>query len=497
MPVARFGFSGGGEVLAVGTRQAAATALLRPDLAAQPVPTLWRSIAAAGPAPGLPLPGRPERLQVTASLHPGSDARSLGPMSASLSIQDADGIVYSVPAGVLRAGLDRLVARLSAAAQARYPLRLLAISLTYTVPIKPAPADATVTISGLAVSTAAAGPFAAPFVLGSALHRWIPAVSSAVLASSNSAGPAPAGALPSLTRSQPAAPGARAVRFKPGYGAIRPSAHSPLLQAHGDLTLTTPLPSGTVPAIATRAFLRAGQLKVGDTVTVAVGANTVSARIVAAVREFPTISDGQGGGLVMDQAVLQDRLVAQAATPVPVTEWWLRTATPAVPPGLPAGSVRTDRAQLAAALLNNPLADAPQLALLGITAAAALLAALGFTVSVTAGLRQRRTQNALLAALGVSRAAQARQLCLEQLMLSLPAAAVGLAVGAGLAWLLVPAVTLTATATAPVPPVLIEIPLGWTAGLALAVTAIPVLAAAATIAYRPDPAAQLRAAEAT
>jgi hypothetical protein len=77
----------------------------------------------------------------------------------------------------------------------------------------------------------------------------------------------------------------------------------------------------------------------------------------------------------------------------------------------------------------------------------------------------------------------------------MPAAGAGLLLGAGLAQLLVRAVTLTATATAPVPTVLIEIPWAAAAGLAVAVAVIPVLAAALTIARRPDPAAQLRAAE--
>jgi hypothetical protein len=56
-------------------------------------------------------------------------------------------------------------------------------------------------------------------------------------------------------------------------------------------------------------------------------------------------------------------------------------------------------------------------------------------------------------------------------------------------------VTLTAAATAPVPAALIEIPWRMAAGLAVAVAVIPVLAAALTIARKPDPAAQLRAAE--
>ena len=100
-----------------------------------------------------------------------------------------------------------------------------------------------------------------------------------------------------------------------------------------------------------------------------------------------------------------------------------------------------------------------------------------------------------VAAFGVGPAGRAGQLCLEQLMLSLPAAAAGALIGTILAHLLVPAVTLTGGAAAPVPPARVVVPLGPLALLALAVAAVPVLVAAATVAYRPDPAAQLRAGE--
>jgi len=109
-----------------------------------------------------------------------------------------------------------------------------------------------------------------------------------------------------------------------------------------------------------------------------------------------------------------------------------------------------------------------------------------------ASVTERRLQDALLAALGVGRGARTSQLCLEQLMLSVPAAIAGVLIGAGLARLLVPAVTLTGGATAAFPPVQVVIPLGWTAVLALVVAAVPVLTAAVAAAYRPDPAAQLR-----
>lgn len=263
--------------------------------------------------------------------------------------------------------------------------------------------------------------------------------------------------------------------------------------------MTAPLSAGSaesIPAIATRAFLTASHLGVGAVTTVSVGTSTVPVKIVAEIAGFPTVT-GPGGALVVDQAAVQGALISRSDPPLPVTSWWLRTAAGAVPAGMPPGSAVTDRASQASALLGGSLSAVPQQAGLAVAAAAALLAMVGFSVSVAASLRGRRTQSALLTAFGVSRSAQARQLCLEELMLSLPAAAAGLLAGAGLAHLLIPAVTLTPAATAPVPPVLVEVPLGWVAGLAVAVAVIPVLVAAVSVARRPDPAARLRLAEAS
>ncbi len=144
----------------------------------------------------------------------------------------------------------------------------------------------------------------------------------------------------------------------------------------------------------------------------------------------------------------------------------------------------------------DPLLSAPVDAAVAISAAAALLAAVGFCVSVAASARARRSQRALLGALGMTPAAQARLFCLEELLLTVPAAAVGLAVGIGLAHLLVPALTLGANAGLPVPAALVKVPFWWAAALAVVVPAIPVLAAAVIALRQPDPAAELRAAEA-
>jgi ABC-type antimicrobial peptide transport system permease subunit len=139
---------------------------------------------------------------------------------------------------------------------------------------------------------------------------------------------------------------------------------------------------------------------------------------------------------------------------------------------------------------------APQQALLALAAAAALLAITGFWVSIASNVQRRRAETALLAALGVSQRSAALQLCLEKLMLSVPSALLGLVLGTVVARLLVPAVTLSSAATQPVPPPLTLYDLSQTLPLAAAVAVIPALAAALIMIRRPDPAAELRAAEA-
>jgi FtsX-like permease family len=520
MPVASFNGGNGGAVIALDSRQAADTVAMRPDESALPLGELWKKITPARAGPGQVLPGRPARLELTASARLRSGGGTLSPMSVTMSIQDAAGIGYSVAAGRLPVDGRRhqLVAVLSPTRQASYPLRLLGISLDYQLPAIPAPPfapptptaaakraaaaaaqrtaehiaarQAVLTISGFAVSASAAGRFGR-FATASALQTWHPTAGSQDLAN-----PHASGSVPVVTGWQAAPGGARMLEFSPGSGSLIQHAGYPPLPVSGQLTLTAAAPqaAAVLPAIATRAFLSSNQAAVGSVLFAAAGPVKVPVRIVAAIREFPTM--GAGSALIIDQRAIQELLARKSAAPLPVTAWWLRTAGPVTltAAGLPPDATVAKRASVAAALLSNPLSAAPQQGVLAIAVAAAVLAAVGFSVSVAASMRERRTQSALLAALGVSRAAQAGQLCLEQLLLSGPAATVGLLLGAGIAHLLIPAVTLTASAAAPIPPTVINLPLGWAVGLAVVVTAVPVLAAAATVVRRPDPAAQLRAA---
>lgn len=484
MPVARPGPAGAGQLLALDARKAASTVLLRPDLAAQPPAALWRRIIPAGPAPGLLLPGRPARLAIMARLGPPS--LRLTAFQLTVSVQDASGVSYPLPAGNLAGDGRRhtLVVSLAAARRASYPLRLVSIAANYSAGHPDPSQPGSLTIQGVAASPAAAGPFPAAFADGSRLRGWLTRVPPADLI-------VPGEYLqPRLVGWRAAPAGAQALLFFPGYQKL---ASGLVPTVYGQLTMGIPA-RPVIPGIATTAYLAASHLRVGASVAAMAGPVSLQVKIVAAIAAFPTVT-GAGGALIVDQAATADAMAATAAAPLPVSEWWLRTASPATPPGLPAGAV-INRARLTAAALASPLAEAPQQALLAMALAAVLLGAVGFSVSVTASVQERRAQGALLSALGVSRAAQGRLLGLEQLMLSLPAAAAGLLLAAVLARLLIPAVTLSPTAGPAMPPVLVEFPLARAAVLAAVVALVPALAAAVTVARRPDPAAMLRTAEA-
>jgi ABC-type antimicrobial peptide transport system permease subunit len=509
-PASIASIGGGGQLIALGAATAAQAILLRPDLSPVPLSSLWRSIIPRRPT-GLALPGLPERLQILASLGAGPNTsavslrRELGSATVTASIQDADGVSFQLPGGVLPADGQRhaLVVPLPGPRQASYPLRLLSLSLTYVLPpYHPASPLAAPTgnlsIFSLVVAGTASGPFGRPFSHGAALTAWQAAGSSPRVptgpAGTFETFPPSDGARPAILSWRRAAGGSQQLTFNTGHDPSVSIMNNELLAPQaitGQVGITAQPPSRIVPAIATSGYLTANRLHTGSTVSVPVGGSSVPVRIVASVARFPTVF-GQNRALIADLGAVSDVLAAGQGAPLPVTSMWLRTRGGRVP-HVPAGLAVADRARQRAALLHNPLLKAPRQAMLAIGAAALLLGVLGLSVSVAASLRTRRTQSAVLAALGVGQRAQAAQLCLEQFALSVPAAAVGLLAGIGLARLVVPAITLSTGATDPVPPALAVVPLGQAITLALVIAALPVAAAALSVARRPDPAAQLRA----
>ena len=502
MPVATFPQTvSNSQLLALNSGQAADVALLRADQSPVNATALFGKIARTGPPSGAALPGHAAQVQLTARIGPAS--LGLAPVTVNVSVQDASNNVYQLDAGLLPAdGKDHTLTVTLAnqaggsgagAGPALYPLRLTSVSLDYTLPARKAHGPATFTLDSFS-----AGPGTTQ-VPGSALGAWPAAGSSTELAGARqTTGTAGPSGLPAVT-AKGASGRVLSVTLDPGYGLAASGSNAPPSPVGGELTLTGTPPVTALPGIATRRFLAATNASVGSVVQADVNGGVLSVRIVGQVTTFPTVT-GSGGGLLVDLGRLQDVLTSSSLSPAQPNQWWLATTGSAVPAGLagdlPPGSDVTSQAGVATGLLTDPLSTVPQQALLVVAIAAAVLAITGFCVSIAAGVRQRRAENALLAALGVPPRAAAGQLCLEKLMLSLPSAVAGLILGVVLAELLVPAITLTSSATTPVPPVIIQF--GWAQilPLALAVAVLPVLAAALTVARRPDAAAALRAAEA-
>jgi FtsX-like permease family len=480
------------EVLAIDATQAPRTVLLRGDQSPLPASRLFATIAPANLAGGTQLSGRPDSVRLTASLNAQGRAGTvtgLGAVTVLVTITDSAGAGYQIPLGTLPAdGRPHVLTAPLGGTRVSYPLRLTQVSFGYT----------------LAATRAAATPLTLT-VSGAPLAGWTAGAASPELdqaiavGGQGTAGPA---ADPGTVTWHPSADGAT-LAFTPGYGRAAPGANAPPgtapLPLTGQVTLTAGgMAPAAIPAIATTAFLRANNTAVGATLPATINGVTVPVRIAAETTTFPTVA---GGALIVDLRTLQGDLASHGGYPLPVTEWWLATADGAVPPGLaralPPGSAVSSAAALAATVTGDPLAAAPQQALLALAIAAALLAITGFWVSIAADVRQRRAENALLAALGVGRRSAAAQLFLEKLLLSVPSALLGLVLGLAVARLLVPAVTLTTSARQPVPPPVTLFDLPQTLPLAAVVAIVPALAAALVVVRRPDPAAELRAAEAT
>jgi ABC-type antimicrobial peptide transport system permease subunit len=509
-PASLIGIGNGAQLIALDASTAAKTILLRPDLSPLPLSELWQRITPQS-LRGLVLPGQPERLELVATLGAAPDnsaaqvRSALGAASVIAWIEDADGAVYQILGGTLPfdGRPHPLVFALSGRGQASYPLRLIGLTLSYELPpYDPASPTAAPTvdlsIASLAVATTASGPFGRPFRDGAALAAWAATAASSSVptgpAGPYGGTPASGGVPPAIQSWQGAAGGARRLTFSTGHDpSVAVMNEVGLSVGVGQVAIAATSTSVVVPVIATAGYLAASHLSVGSTASVTLGGLPVTVRIVASVVRFPTVF-GQNLALIADLTEVNDLLTANQVNPLPVTRWWLRTAdgqVPHLPGGL--GLSVTGRASQQAALLGNPLLTAPRQVMLAIGLVAVLLGVLGLSISVAASLRSRRTQSAVFAALGVGKNVQAGQLCLEQCALSVPAAAVGLLAGIGLAELMVPAITLTTDAAEPVPSALAIVPLGPAVALAVVTAALPVAAAALSVLRRPDPAVQLRA----
>ncbi|WP_426501344.1 FtsX-like permease family protein [Streptomyces sp. D54] len=279
----------------------------------------------------------------------------------------------------------------------------------------------------------------------------------------------------------------------------------------GTLRITAARPkAAAVKAVATDAYLKSTNAKLGDEIDVTLAGNTVRVTLAESVRRLPTTgaagSSGApdpvagGGALLLDLKAVTEVLAHRPTATIEATEWWLSAAPGDAAKAAAALRALPDtdpaqvlvRAEAAQRLVDDPLGAGPQSALPAVAVVAAALAAVGFAVSASGSRRERSAELGVLRALGAPRRQLARMIAAEQGVLIALALLIGLGIGTVLTRAVVPLIVLTGQADRPVPPVLVELPAGQVAALLAGVAALPLVIVATMALRRGDPAVTLR-----
>ncbi|MFI9118792.1 FtsX-like permease family protein [Streptomyces bikiniensis] len=504
-------------VLAVDTRDAAGGMLLRPDLAGTTAPSLLAPLAPEpGPRPGLALPAGSRAL--TADLRAAAPAGS-GPSRVTAVLEDPSGVPYRQALGTLpsddrvhRLSLD--LGALTAAPGAdggRGSGGLLTLTgLEFDGGIAEGPRhNRTVRVEGLTATGADGG--TRTHAPAEVLAGWSSEIEQTESGEGGTSRPAAGGP------GRPA-PGGGPAPYSVSFEARGPAAgdlHAAPEEYALRLGAPAPKPPERLPAVATGAFMAATGAKPGDTVAVTVGGLRVPVSVDRVVEELPTTGPGartaadpsaaasaDGGAVLLDLAAVNGYLAGtgDGTASLPATEWWLTTAPGRTAEVAAALRARPDadpaqvlvRDEIAAELLGDPLGAGPDAALMAVAAAAAALAAVGFAVGSAGALRERSAEFGVLRALGTPQRRLARLIAAEQGLLIGIGLLVGTGLGTVLARAVVPLVVLTGQATRPVPPVLVELPVGRVALLIAGVAALPLAIVVAIALRRTDPAVTLR-----
>ena len=240
-----------------------------------------------------------------------------------------------------------------------------------------------------------------------------------------------------------------------------------------------------IPVVANPAFLAAVGTDVGQTLNVTLDGTRRELLVAGSVDAFPTTDPAQPL-LVLDQPTL-DLMRLQATSGLRnVDEWWMSVA-----PGTSGQVSAALRAEpfespnvvsvdeRAHGLTTDPVALGIIGALLLGFVATGIFALVALVVSAAVSARQRRTEFALMRALGLSGRQLSSWLWLENASLVLVSIVLGTAIGVVISWIALPFITVTQQATSPVPVVLVHLP--WDRILMLDVVVLIALAIAVTI----------------
>ena len=397
----------------------------------------------------------------TFSFFEGTRDQSVDPApSLAVVVSDADGLHHRLPAGPLRENGSTWLS-VELVPEPPRPLRLVALELSYDVPAY-VPRELTVEVTSPVVDN----------------EQW--RVEILPLASIVAAADARVAASRGLT-----------LELDTGAADNDRSATTVMLRPGAP-------PSRLLPAIAGTGLLEALRARVGDVVEVGGGRRV---EIVGALTNFATATEGESF-LVADLPTLfaqRYELAQEAARP---DFWMLELGAAPVAATLAAlgrppleAEDATAREPLERSLANDPLAVATSGALWLGSLAAALLAVAAFAVAGAARRRKHVADASLLGGLGLARRGAATMIVLEDAVLAVLSAAIGVGIGIALAELVLPAVAFTETGRAAVPRPTVAIP--WTTVAILAAAAVGAIVLEAALrargAGRASIAAELRA----
>jgi hypothetical protein len=248
-----------------------------------------------------------------------------------------------------------------------------------------------------------------------------------------------------------------------------------LLFGQARMAATTFPDPGVVPVVATDTMLAAFAAQVGDQLQLDLDGAPV---MISIEREVPFLPGmPRGAGIMADRDLLSRSAMMSALAEPLLDEWWIQADdadAASVVDQVTADElgVATSRVAEQATAIEGPLRVGVQAALWIVTLAALALAVAGFAMSATVAVRTRRLELARLQALGASRPALVRSVLVEHVILGSLGLAAGLALGALLAHVVAPLVTVSATGGRPVPQVVVHWP--WPTELVL-VTVLVVL----------------------
>ena len=221
---------------------------------------------------------------------------------------------------------------------------------------------------------------------------------------------------------------------------------------------------GALPVVANAAFVAAIGTGDGQSIDVTLDGASRHLTIAGVVDAFPT-TDPAKPLLILDEPSL-DLLRLQATTGVRnVDEWWMAvtpgTSAPVTaalltdPFNSPAVVSAADRSR---SLSTDPVALGIIGALLLGFVATGIFALVALVVGAAVSARQRRTEFALLRALGLTGRQLSGWLWLENASLVLVSVVAGTIIGVVMSWVALPFITVTQQATTPVPGVQVYLP---------------------------------------